>query len=60
MPPELRRAHHTLDLAVDKLYAAAAFGGDRDRVEHLIGLYERQVAPLTAIRSTKKRKPKKM
>jgi hypothetical protein len=60
MPPELRKAHHALDLAVDKLYRPGAFNGDRDRVEHLIGLYEKQVAPLTATSSGRKGKPKKL
>jgi hypothetical protein len=46
MPPQLRKAHRVLDDAVDRLYRAAAFTGDRDRAEHLFGLYERAVAPL--------------
>ena len=48
MPPQLRKAHRALDDAVDKLYRSAAFTGDRDRAEHLFGLYERLVAPLVA------------
>jgi len=48
MPPTLRKAHRALDEAVDKLYRPAAFAEDRDRVEHLFGLYERLVAPLVA------------
>jgi hypothetical protein len=48
MPPQLRKAHRALDEAVDKLYRSAAFAGDRDRVEHLFGHYERLVAPLVA------------
>lgn len=48
MPRNLRRAHQALDAAVDRLYRAAAFPSDRDRVEHLFALYERQVAPLIA------------
>jgi hypothetical protein len=48
MPPRLRTAHRALDDAVDKLYRSAPFTGDRDRVEHLFGLYERLVAPLVA------------
>lgn len=43
MPTELHRAHHDLDAAVDRLYSAARFDSDRDRVEHLFGLYERMV-----------------
>ena len=45
---DLRKAHHDLDAAVDRLYRAKPFEGDRDRVEHLFGLYEKLVAPLTA------------
>ena len=37
MPPQLRKTHHRLDDAVDKLYRATAFTGDRDRAEHLSG-----------------------
>jgi hypothetical protein len=48
MPPALRRAHRALDEGVDRLYRGAAFVGDRDRVEHLFGLYERLVTPLIA------------
>jgi len=46
MPPQLRRAHRALDDAVDRLYRSTAFTGDRDRAEHLFGLYETLVAPL--------------
>lgn len=46
MPPNLRKAHHALDLAVDRLYRRAPFAGDRDRVEHLFGLYEALVNPM--------------
>ncbi|MFB3826416.1 MAG: class I SAM-dependent DNA methyltransferase [Bryobacteraceae bacterium] len=48
MPPRLRKAHRALDEAVDRLYRPAAFTGDRDRAEHLFGLYEALVAPLVA------------
>jgi hypothetical protein len=48
MPWQLRKAHRALDRAVDKLYRSAPFTGDRDRAEHLFGLYERLVAPLVA------------
>ena len=36
MPANLRRAHEVLDLAVDRTYRGAAFGSDRERVEHLL------------------------
>ena len=35
MPPNLRRAHRTLDRAVDRLYRRAGFASERERVEHL-------------------------
>jgi hypothetical protein len=46
MPAELRRAHRELDQAVDRLYRLRAFGSDRERVEHLFGLYQQIAAPL--------------
>jgi hypothetical protein len=48
MPADLRRAHQALDRAVDGLYRKGGFKSDRERVEHLFGLYEKMVAPLTA------------
>lgn len=48
MKPELRSAHRALDAAVDGLYRGPAFNGDRERVEHLFGLYEKLVSPLIA------------
>lgn len=56
MPPDLRKAHRALDSAVDKLYRAAPFNSDRERVEHLFGLYEKLVAPLTALAAAKPKK----
>jgi hypothetical protein len=48
MPLQLRKAHRALDRAVDKLYRSASFTSDRDRAEHLFGLYEKLVSPLVA------------
>lgn len=48
MPSSLRKAHHAIDVFVDKLYQPAAFTDDRERVEHLLGLYERLATPLLA------------
>ncbi len=59
MPPNLRRAHRTLDRAVDRLYRRAGFDSERERVEHLFMLYERISAPLHAAakgKSGKKRR----
>lgn len=49
MPSDLRRAHQAVDRAVDRLYRTAAFSGDRERVEHLFGLYEKITTPLPGI-----------
>jgi hypothetical protein len=46
MPQDLRKAHHALDAAVDRLYRAKGFGSELERVEHLFTLYERLTAPL--------------
>ena len=55
MPPNLRRAHHALDRAVDRLYRRARFTSERERVEHLFALYERMQAPLAAEVTVKRR-----
>jgi hypothetical protein len=57
MPPNLRRAHADLDRAVDRLYRPGGFASDRERVEHLFGLYEAMVAPLLARGKKARRKP---
>jgi hypothetical protein len=57
MKPELRRAHRALDVAVDRLYRNVSFSSDRERVEHLFGLYEKLVSPLTA--GTKQKRGKR-
>ncbi len=46
MPPNLRQAHRALDAAVDRLYKRSGFPDDRERVEHLFGLYESLIARL--------------
>jgi hypothetical protein len=46
MPPNLHKAHVALDAAVDRLYRKKPFENDRERVEHLFGLYEALVDPL--------------
>ena len=55
MPSDLRRAHRRLDEAVDRLYRRTPFAGDRDRAEHLFGLYERLTAGLLATPAKTKR-----
>ena len=59
MKADLRKAHRDLDAAVDRLYRAKAFEGDRDRVEHLFGLYEKLTDPLAAAAKPAKKRKKK-
>ena len=56
MPVELRRAHRALDGAVDKLYRRSPFSSDRERVEHLLGLYEKMMVPLAASATPRRRR----
>ncbi len=56
MPPDLRRAHRTLDRAVDRLYRRKRFASERERVEHLFMLYEKMRAPLEAGMRGKRRR----
>ncbi len=56
MPANLRKAHAELDAAVDRLYRAAPFASDRDRVEHLFGRYEALVNPLERLGAAKNRR----
>jgi hypothetical protein len=48
MPEDLRKAHCALDEAVDRFYRKEPFASDRERVEHLFGLYEKLTAPMLA------------
>ena len=48
MPETLRKAHAALDRAVDKLYRVKPFSSERERVEHLFGLYETMTTPIEA------------
>ena len=56
MPAGLRKAHQALDRAVDRLYRRSAFTSDRERVEHLFGLYEKMLVPLAAKAKPKRRR----
>jgi hypothetical protein len=59
MPPILKKAHHALDARVDRLYRRAKFVSDRERAEHLLGLYESLVSPLLLARTAKSRPRRK-
>ena len=41
MPADLKRAHRRLDQAVDRLYRHKKFESERERVEHLLRMYEK-------------------
>ena len=56
MPPNLRNAHTTLDRAVDRLYRPGGFASERERVEHLFGLYEKMMVPLAVKPKGKRRR----
>ena len=56
MPPDLRKAHQTLDRAVDRLYRRGGFASERERVEHLFMLYEKILSPLTGSARSKRRR----
>ena len=60
MPPNLRKAHHALDRAVDRLYRPSGFASERERVEHLFGLYEKMTAPLAAKQKPKRKRRRNM
>ena len=59
MPPNLRKAHTTLDRAVDRLYRPGGFASERERVEHLFGLYEKMTAPLAVKPKPRRRRHRK-
>ena len=56
MPVNLRNAHRDLDCAVDRLYRRSPFSSDRERVEHLLGLYEKMMVPLAANATPRRRR----
>ncbi len=57
MPPELVKAHHKLDAAVDAAYSKRKFSGDSDRVAFLFELYQKLASPLD-VKKPKQRKSK--
>ena len=56
MPPELVKAHHKLDAAVDAAYSKRKFSGDTDRVAFLFDLYQQIASPLESKKTVRKRK----
>jgi hypothetical protein len=43
MPVGLRKAHHNLDLAVERCYRSKPFSSDEERLEYLFKLYEKMI-----------------
>ncbi|MGB8982891.1 MAG: DNA methyltransferase, partial [Anaerolineales bacterium] len=56
MPPNLRKAHRELDIAVDRLYRKEPFSSDRERAEHLFTLYEKLTSGMLATINEKKKR----
>lgn len=46
MPPDLRKAHNSLDKEVERLYRKKPFNSDEDRFEYLLNLYKRKMDSL--------------
>jgi hypothetical protein len=58
MPPDLVKAHQTLDKAVDLCYRAQPFVSELNRIEYLFSLYEALTAPLLKVEKKKRTKKK--
>jgi hypothetical protein len=56
MPPDLLKAHQTLDKAVDKCYRDAPFASEAKRIEFLFELYEKYTANLFTVVKKKRKK----
>ncbi|MBR9909677.1 MAG: class I SAM-dependent DNA methyltransferase [Gammaproteobacteria bacterium] len=50
MPPDLFKAHQSLDKAVDKAYRKAAFSNEKERIEYLFQLYQALTTPLIKVK----------
>jgi len=56
MPPELLKAHHALDRAVDAAYGRSGFKSEAERVAYLFELYQKISSPLLPPAPRKKKK----
>jgi len=56
MPPELLKAHHALDRAVDAAYGRSGFKSEAERVAYLFELYHKISSPLLPPAPRKKKK----
>jgi hypothetical protein len=55
MPPDLVKAHHKLDAAVDAAYSKKKFFGDSDRVAFLFELYQQILSPLESKKNIRRK-----
>ena len=60
MPPDLRKAHQTLDKAVDAAYGKKTFASDAERVAYLFELYHKYTSLLPAPETPKRLKKTKI
>lgn len=56
MPPELVKAHQTLDRSVDLAYRPQAFASEAKRMEFLFSLYAKYTSGIFNIKNSKKRR----
>jgi hypothetical protein len=55
MPPELVKAHQTLDRAVDATYGVSGFNSEAERVAFLFECYQQLAAPLVPVKKRGKK-----
>ena len=56
MPPDLLKAHQNLDRATDRCYRSQPFTNERQRIQFLFQLYEKQTAPILPVTKQKRRR----
>ena len=59
MPKDLKKAHHELDLAIERLYRLAPFNSDAERLEYLFKMYDEMTKKDTLWAKEKKGKKAK-
>lgn len=59
MPKDLKKAHHELDLAIERLYRLAPFNSDAERLEYLFKMYDEMTKKDTLWAKEKKAKNEK-
>ena len=55
MPPDLVKAHRTLDAAVDAAYSKKKFSGDSDSTAFLFELYQQISSPLESKKTVRRK-----